>query len=283
MSYTLGSLVPLSITVRDAAGTPAATSPVVLTLTLPDGTTATPAVSTVTTGVYFVDYAAPQAGRYEAYWTTAGTIVSAFGPDAFEVKAATRAPIVGLADVKAHLNLTVTTYDDELLSMLAGVSDAVESALGRPVRRTVVTDIFSGRWKQALNLRSTPCPCLVCRPFRVFSITSATEDGVTLTAADYTLGSNSGVLYRGQLSSVLYWSDRAQENVSVTYTAGYSGTPHWLRLAVLRSIENIWTRSQQRPHPGMGQGPDTDFSPATVYTLPYAVLSLIEPHITPGF
>lgn len=287
MTYPLGALVPLSITVRDSAGQPAATTPVTLTVTLPDGTTATPAVSTSTVGVYFVDYAAPQAGRYEFYWTTGGTVVSAYGPDVFEVAPATRAPLVSLADAKAHLNQTgsVTTNDGELLAMLGAVTDAVESHLGRPVRRKVVTDRFSGACRPSLNLRSVPCPCTTCQPYRVLTVTSVLEDGQTLDpATDYTLSLNAGVLYRGAVTAAWLWSDRSRENVQVTYTTGYTGTPPWARLAVLRAIENTWTRSQQRPHPAYGQGSDSEFEPSGMaYTLPYAVEALLRPHRSPGF
>lgn len=288
MTYSLGSLVPLSITVRNAAGTPTATTPVVVTITLPDGTTATPAVSTSSTGVYFVDYAAPQAGRYEAFWTTSGTIVSSFGPDAFEVTAATRAPLVGLAEIKEHLGLSaVTATDTQILAMLADVTDAVESAVGRPLRRTTLVESFSGEFRQALRLRSIPCPCTVCAPFRVLTISSLTEDGASLVqGVDYVLSSLSGVLTRGTVPGFATWSGWADQNVTATYVTGYRGTPRWARLAVLRAMENIWTRSQQRPHPGFGQAPDSDFGAQTSYgmfVLPYPVQALIEPHIAPGF
>jgi hypothetical protein len=272
MVFALGAQVPLSWTPLSTQASAA------VTVYLPDGTTSSPAVAGTTT--FTATYTPTLVGRHEVFWQgSGGSPTRTFGPDAFEVTAKTRAPLVGLSDAKEHLGLSSTTaYDAQLLAMLASVSDAVETELGRPARLATFVDSFSGRWRSSLLLRQNPCPCLTCAPFRSFSITSVVEDAVTLSATDYTLNSNSGVISRGQLSQVLFWSDRAMENVVVTYKAGYTGSPSWLRLAVLRAIENTWTRTQQRPHPGMGQGPDTDFTPATAFTLPYAVQALIESH-----
>jgi len=71
----VGGVWDLLVDVRDAAGCLVDDAPVV-TVTLPAGTTATPAVEAVTTGVYRVEYIVATAGRYVAGAVTAshGTV-----------------------------------------------------------------------------------------------------------------------------------------------------------------------------------------------------------------
>jgi hypothetical protein len=298
VTYPLGALVPLSITVRDSAGQPAATTPVTLTVTLPDGSTATPTVSTAAVGVYYVDYAAPQAGRYEFYWTTGGTVVSAYGPDVFEVTPRTAAPLISLTDAKAHLNLSAstTTDDGELLNMLSAVTEACEAEIGRTLRRATVTDVFDRSlrrvggvdildhsattdmydWFNVVRLRTTTCPCVTCAPRRLLTVASVIDNGVTLDPANYTVG---------RVESAVYLLRSTPGPVSVTYTTGYTSTPAWAQLAVKRALENIWQRSQQAAHPALGQTATaaSDWTPGTSFVLPYAVQSLLAPHGVVGF
>lgn len=283
MSYPLGALVPLTITVKNAAGAATATTPVTLTITQPDGTTVTPTVSTSSTGVYFVDFAASQAGRHLARWVTGGTVISAYA-DVFEVDPADRMGLVSLADVKRHLNLPTsrTVDDDELLFLTSGVTDAVESHVGRPIRRQTVTDVFSVG-AGPLILRKTPCPCVVCSPHRLLQVLYVGEDGIEVTASNYRLDSARSLLYRDSLGSS--WSTLSLQNVSVTYVAGYTTTPPWARQAVLRAIEGLWQTSQQSPHPALGQDATgaPDWAVAQSFMLPYAVQSILNPHRSSGF
>ncbi len=283
MTYPLGALVPLAITVKAADGTPTNTTPVVLTITRPDGTTETPTVNAAGSGVYTVDYAPSQPGRHIARWITGGVIVSAYA-DVFEVLGAVQQPLVGLADMKRHLNLARTTDDAELYEMGLAVSDAVESYVGFPLRRKVITESHDGG-VDSLLLRQAPCPCSVCAPYRTLSITSVTEDGISLVTSDYVLDASSGMLRRGTYGRGFVWSGAAAQGLVVVYVSGYLMTPPWARLAVLRALANSWQSSQQRPHPGFGQGRDDDVptTSTTPYVLPYAVQSLLSPHRQDGF
>lgn len=287
MSYTLGSLVPLAITVQDGNGT-ATDATVVLTLTLPDGSTVTPSVTHGGTGVYYCDYLSAQAGRHPYHWAISGTVTATYA-DVFEVDAIADVPLLSLADAKRHLNQssTVTTNDLELAAMLAAATEVVESELGRTLRQVTTTEHFDGG-KTALRLRVRTCPCRACGPKTFLTVSAVVENGVTLSASDYIVNSDAGVLYRGGLagfsSGGRNWFTTRPQGISVTYTVGYTETPRWARLAVLRSLEGLWTRSQQRPHPGVGQGMAPDFAAAQMqFTVPRAVAELITPHRGAGF
>lgn len=284
MSYPLGAPIRLTWTSKDAGGTPTTGTPT-LTITKPDGTQDVLAGGSIAdggTGVYTADYTPTLAGRHILRWTASGAVVAASAPDVFEVDTTDRAPLVSLAEIKRHLNLPASriTDDDELLYLASGVTDAVESHLGRPLRRTVVTDVFS-HGSGPLILRKVPCPCVVCAPHRLLSITTMTEDGNPLTG--YTLDSARGLLFRDNFGSG--WSTLTLQNLTVVYEAGYVTTPPWARQAVLRAIEGLWQGSQQAPHPALGQDATgaPDWAVAQSYMLPYAVQSILNPHRSAGF
>ena len=73
----------LTLTWTTAQGAPA-TGPVVLTLTMPDGTTATPAVTGPVSGTWSASYVTVQAGHHRAAWSGGGQGYT----DAFDVDAA---------------------------------------------------------------------------------------------------------------------------------------------------------------------------------------------------
>lgn len=283
MSYPLGSIVPLSITVKDAGGTPTAAT-VALSITQPDGTVTQPAVSTGSAGVYYVDFAATQAGRHLTLWTISGAITASYG-DVFEVDSQAILPICSLADIKAHLNIPAaqTTNDSEMLNMALAISDAVESHLGFPIRQRTVIERYDGGG-DALALRTTACPCHVCSQYSVLNVTAVVENGVSLTAnVDFFLDERRGMLRRGmfggQFGYSYEWIYLYAEGISVTYTTGYKATPPWARQAFLRAMANSWQRTQQRPHPGIAQAAMQDEMPAqNPFALPYHVTAMLQPH-----
>jgi hypothetical protein len=283
LSYALGSTVPLAITVRDAGGTPTAAT-VACTITLPDGTSQSPAPSTSGTGVYYVDYTPAQVGRHLVHWAISGTMTAAYN-DVFEVDAAEIQPICSLADIKAHLNIPTnqTTNDAEMLNMALAISDLVESYLGYPIRRRTVTELYDGD-TDALCLRTTPCPCSTCAQYSTLTVLTVTENTVPLNqGTDYVLDTRRGILRRGQFGG-LYgynwtWIYVYAEGISVTYTTGYRATPPWARQAFLRAMANSWQRTQNRPHPGIAQGAMNDEMPSqNPYALPYHVTAILQPH-----
>jgi hypothetical protein len=272
MSYALGTAVALT-------WTPTATqSSAVATVTLPDGSTATPTVTGSTT--FSASYTPSQVGRHLVRWVGAGANILAYA-DVFEVDAAAIQPICSLADIKAHLNTpaATTTNDAELLNMALAISDAVESYLGYPIRQRTLTELYDGG-EQALALRTTPCPCTVCQQYSTLTITTVVENGVTLTpVTDFIVDTRRGMLRRGAYGYGWCWLFLKAQGISVTYTTGYAATPPWARQAFLRAIANSWQRTQQRPHPGISQAPMGDEMPVqNPFALPYHVTAMLQAH-----
>lgn len=137
--FDLGDVVGLAVDLRDAAGVLTNATTVMLTITLPDGTTTSPSVANppTTTGKYVYDYTTTQAGRHIARWVF--TTPNAAFSDAFDVRPATPDFILSLAEAKEHLNIptTTTTWDEELRTHIEAVTGYIENKVGPVVRRTV--------------------------------------------------------------------------------------------------------------------------------------------------
>jgi hypothetical protein len=222
-------------------------SSVTLTITLPDGTTATPTVSNppAVTGQYFYDYQFTQLGRYLGCWlfTMAGGATTAHY-NSFDVDSL---PLVTTDEAVRHLRAggIITSENDleELQWLCMVAQDAIERDLGRiTTRRTVVESHDGG--VGTIILRKTP----------VLSVTSLTEGGVTVSPTyGYvlkTLADGGALVERGsQLVPQGFWWGR--QNVVVTYVAGYTDPPRILRKVALNAIQGMWQESQQAFHPGL--------------------------------
>lgn len=273
-TYDLGDVVPLGVTVLNAAGNPANATTVTCTIYLPDGTTTQGSVANTGTGLYNVDYTPTQVGRYQVKWTATGENASAYA-DEFTVRDFARMGVVSLSDTKQHLNITSTKHDEELRYYIDAATDLCERYAGIVLGRRVVTETYDGG---VTNLRlRTPI---------AYNVTTVVENGVTLAAGTYTLDASGMFLWRIG-SSVLMntsgygaWAPGAQ-NITVTYTAGFVSPPPVARQGTLEAIRHLW--ETQRGAMAMGRGAaDSEFMPGMTYSLPRRVIELLDQIKVPG-
>lgn len=231
--------------VRDASGVLGNATTVTCTVTLPDGSTATPTVANLGTGLYAFDYPTVQAGRHTFVVTATGsTLGSAVREwsDSFDVDSP-GSMLVSFREAMAHLSAqgVITSQDDrEQLRWYCSVAtDAIERALGRTYTRRTVTEKHNGG-KTGIRLRHKP----------VISLTTVVESGGTLTASDYTLDENSGIIYRGSTTAELTWI-WGRQNVVVTYVPGALDPPRIARKVALDAVAAMWQTAQQSPHPAL--------------------------------
>lgn len=262
-TYDLGDVVALAVEVKNSAGALANATAVTLTITKPDGTTTAPAVANPSTGKYTSSFTPASAGRYSVRWVATGTNACAYA-DAFTVFDATELGLVGLDDVKAHLNITSSTSDEELRVVLMAATAAAEDYLRRPLRRNTKTQTFYGPTGNGLAL-------VLDRP-DVASITSVDNDGDALDTDDYAEDLNAGVIWR---------SSGWDYPVVVTYVAAGLDSPA-IRQAVLELVRHLW-ETQRGSMPMMPRGVDgmDAFNPAMGYSLPRRVTELLAPHRMP--
>lgn len=271
MAYDLGDVVTVSVNVKDSTGAAANAGSMALTITLPDGSTQSPSITNAPTGTYTATYSTSQVGRHLVRWVATGTNAGAY-TDVFDVLDPALMPIVSLADVKAHLNITTTTDDEEIRRTLAVATEMAERHCNRPLRRKTVVETYTTDDTEAIVLRSVP----------VVSVTTVVENGVTLSASDYVLDPVAGLLYRGTTLAEYEWVETRQ-GVTVTYVAGYLDPPQVAQQAVLELTRHLWqTQRGNVALPTLG-GVDDYPQTGAAWSLPNRVRELLAPLTMPGF
>jgi hypothetical protein len=278
MTYDLGDIVPLGITITDSTGANANASAVTCTITLPDGTSSTGSVTNPSTGLYNCDFSPAQVGRYAVRWLATGTNASAY-TDEFTVRDFADLGIVGLDETKQHLNIPTTdsTSDEELRQIIDAASDLCEQYVGIILgRRTYTSELYDGN-TDALRLRNP----------KAISITSVYENGALLDSSAYVLDPTGQRLYRvgsGTLyatNSYGYWSG-GMNNISVTYVAGFTNPPASAKQGVLEVIRHLWqTQRGSMSVLGRNLAGDETYSTPT-YSLPRRAMELLDPIGLPG-
>lgn len=274
MPFDLGDTVRLTASSKDPGGILTTAASAVLTITLSDGTTATPSVpAPASAGLYVVDYTTVQAGRHSARWvfTTPNNAYT----DVFDVREAAPPAVLSLSDAKAHLNIasTTTTHDDELRGWIESVTHLVEQYTGICARGTVVEDHdIQPSGVRSLALRRTP----------VISLTSAVAilaGGTTYAVADLDVDTRMGIVRRldgGLMYGPLRW----------TYVAGRSVIPANITAAGRIILQHLWRTQYGASRAGSAIGGGEDFLvteqiPGLGYAVPNRALQLLEPHRLP--
>ncbi len=143
--------------------------------------------------------------------------------------------VVSFDQVKAHLNITGTASDEELVGFLDSAEELVrqEAAVYDPQSYTETVVVDGG----VAILSHTP----------VISLTSVTAPGETITGAT--------VSRYGLLRGVRGWRE-----VTVTYTAGTAVPSARVHTAVLMVVSRLW-ETQRGTSPTPLQGDDATFTP----------------------
>jgi hypothetical protein len=261
-----GGMYPIAFDVLDAAGVLTHAATVTLTVTLPDGTTATPAITDAAVpGQYRLAYQTTIPGRYTAHAVTTGPVTS--WDDEWDAAATPWPAMVSLADAKAQLNMDVTNhaFDDELREYIAGVTGAVEEYKHEVIVRRTITDeldlgygggysyAYGYGYRRRFRVRSAP----------VISLTSVVSwDGtVTWDITQMKAGPSGTVRVMGGIP--------VTGLVEVTYTAGYAQIPPRYKRGALVVLQHVWeTQRGQATVMGGVTGPEEFRQPREFYTVP---------------
>lgn len=267
MAIDVGDPVSLTVEIRDAAGALADAGAVALTIELPDGTSASPAVSHPSTGRYQVDYPAVQAGRHLVRWVATGINASAYS-EAFDVRPASPAYLISPDDARKALTSTdaaaaaMAAHDDELRLFVEAATGVVERHLGEVVLRRSITEFHR------LSHRSVSS--VMCRSVPVISLTSlATVDGTrTWDVAGLHPNPTTGEV--SALSGAWFTG-----HLRLVYVAGRQVIPADYVLATRITLQHLWTTQRgSRGAPragGMGPAPVLGMG----FALPHAAIELL--------
>lgn len=117
--------------------------------------------------------------------------------------------------VKGELGITSTVYDTSIASYLSAESAKIAAYCNRVFPEETVSEVF--RLSDPYSYGS-----LQLSRFPVGTITSVTCDDETLTASDYTLNAQSGILFNLYDDNIIPWN---YEKVTVVYKGGYATIP----------------------------------------------------------
>jgi hypothetical protein len=272
MPYDLGATARLTAQCWDPGGTVADADTVVLTITLPDGTTATPEVTNppATTGTYTVDYLTEQAGRHVVRWVFTGP--GHAYTDVLDVSLPALPAILSLADAKAHINETGTADDSEIRYWLNATTFAVEYFVGPVTVRTVTEDHDVGVTDR-LSLRRTPAVSLT-------SVVSVLDGGTTYDVDQLDLDGATGIVRRldgGWFTGPL----------RTTYSAGRRIVAENITGAARLIFQHLW-RTQRAGARGGLPGSSVDYSvtepiPGLGYAIPNRAMEMFgSDQLPPG-
>jgi len=276
--YDLGDVVALGITITDANGAPANATTVVVTITLPDGTSVTPSVTNSGTGLYDASYSPTLQGRHLVRWVATGTNASAY-TDEFTVRDLTALPVVSYDSVLAHLNIpAASANEEEIRRFIDAAQDLAENYVGAVLGRRTFTEYYDGQ-TDIIRLRNP----------RAISITEVIEVGTTLDSSQYQLDPTGQRLMRLTAASLTastsvaygYWASGVNA-VKVTYVAGYAITPPAVQQGVLEIIRHLWSTQRGAVNVMTRTGSGDDFYPASTYSLPRRAMELLDPASLPG-
>ena len=254
-------------------------SVVVLTVTAPDGTTSTPAVTQGTISTASVP--AAQVGAYLLVWSTTGAVTDVL-PDQFTTTAASLG-LISFSELRDQLNIspTDTTGTAKLRRFIQSGTDVIQNITG-PILPTPKQIIYPGG--------ST----YVILPERwVKSLTLVQEfwGGTTLyTLTPYTLGvaplSAFAYVWDPSLNKIMRFAAGFETQykpgiaaVIVNYVAGMQTIPQDITDATGELIRHWWANGQQpwraAFQPG---GDDTGFQPIMGYAIPNRVVEMALPY-----
>jgi hypothetical protein len=278
MAFDVGDPIPLIFRTIDAAGNPADVTTAVLTVTLPDGTSVTPAVgapSPVGTYQPAVPYIATQAGIHRVSWVGTGVNAQSL-TDAFNVLPADPGYLISLAEARRGIRMTGTVTDEDLRSLIADVTPIIENIVGS-ILPTQHVETYDGGSTQ-ISLLWSP----------VISVTSIVESyGSTyvraLTAPDiftgaggsdiyaYTVDLVTGIITR-RAGGVAMAFPGGKRNIQVSYTAGRTTVGGNILRATRYLIRHLWQMEQgQVP---LVNGQPMASSPVLGFAVPNIVIEM---------
>jgi len=247
--YDLGDLVPLTVSIRDEDGVLTNASTITCTITLPDGTVATPTPLTSSTGIYTVDFSPSQPGRHSVRWVATGPTTS-FN-DVFNVYQGASVALIGLDEAKRHMQMStgVTVDDEELRRCIQSATGVVERHMDQVLaRRTIVETAAMG------DLYGANLVMLDRHP--IISLTSIVSETAVYDVADFTItDANLGIIRR---DTGPYLSG----DVTFSYVAGRTYIPENVLEATAIIASHLW-ETQRMPT----LGPRSRFNPADADTL----------------
>jgi hypothetical protein len=273
--YDLGGVAVLNWTVTDVDDAPAAPGGITATLTLPDGSTATPTPQVVSTGVYQAFYPTTQCGRHTFRWVATGTpgpgVGVGAGVDSFDVEAATAGTILSMADCRETLNIaaTNTSFDTRIRAYNSAITGVVEKLCGPVVVRQVTERYLENGMSEVLVLRSTPVYQPAGQTYPIISITPIMTYGLTWDLSLIAVDPITGVMRH--TAGLSFFNGP----YDVTYMAGRPIVPDNIMTACRIILRHLWALERGGTGAASQYAAD-DVTMLMGYAIPNRALELLD-------
>ncbi|MFD7709474.1 hypothetical protein [Streptomyces sp. NPDC059786] len=269
MPFDLGATVRLTADCLAPDGTLTTATTAAVTVTAPDGTTASPTPDeTGSPGRYQADYVTTAAGRHTVRWVWSGP-AHAY-TDMFDVREAAPPALMSLADGRRHLKKTDTADDDEIREWIEATTRAVEQFVGPVTPRTVTETV---RFTSARTVALTQVPAL-----ELTGVITLRSGGPAYTVDDLEVDKDTGLVSLAG-GGVLYGP------LSVTYRVGRLVVSANIRSAAKIILQHLW---RTRQGPGRPQRGTDDYDvneplPGLGFAIPNRAVQLLDPdRLPPG-
>lgn len=295
MPYYEGQPVPLTFTLTDVNGNPqnaVSTQPVV-TVTLPDQTTATPAVTNAGTGVYTATYNTSEAGHHLVAWACEDATYPGGLTDRFDVWPLSDTGVLQFTDAKSALSIPTsnTTYDQEIREFNAAITGWLEWYCGPIVQQTVIETLRVGGLvvqlskPPVLNLVTwTTVPAgLVNTPATVSQANSGPMFPVMVYGVAYPLNQLFFDPVKGWVRNTsglpFYYGPYIWQ-----YTAGYTVIPYAITYAAKVMLRHLFGLERGGLGGAAGLGAADEESTATPFgfAVPNRVIEMLAPYQIPA-
>lgn len=243
MTFYVGGTVPLAQLFTNDQGNGVNPATVTLTITLPDGvTTITPPVPNpppgqTQVGLFEFPYEPPTPGRYQYQWTSTSPD-RAWPPDVFNVgPAATSLAILGLAEAKTALGISLadTSDDLELLDKLQAVTQGIEKYKHEVIAPRQFTEehFFGGLWGQRWPMTGYSLRLWQVPVIQMQSLTSLQPGLAGWDPSNFYVDNGTGLVY-------LLTGPPVRGRVQAVYTAGYQQIPQNYIEGAKVFLQHLW-------------------------------------------
>jgi hypothetical protein len=278
MAFDLGDPIPLPFLTVDLNGAAVDVTTAVLTITLPDATTVTPAVAHVTLGSYApaVPYISTLAGIHRVSWVGSGANAQDF-TDSFNILPADPRFLISLNEARLGLGLAAANvvHNEDLRTFVSAATPIMEDLVGPALPASRVETYDGGRPKIVLLWSPLLSVSSVVESYGTFERTLTAQnifDGSAVDAYGYTIELASGLLIR-RISGKVAPFPPGVRNVQVTYVSGRSVVPGNVLLATRRLVRFLWQQEQQGFRSNAAPQTEMAYTPSG-FAVPKAVIEL---------
>lgn len=297
--YDLGAAVApgdISLSLTDGSGnaaSPGSNALPVLTFTLPDRSTATPAVTSPRTGSFTLSapWVTSQAGHHVWAWSWTGAFLAASAAtDSFEVREAPDPTIIALSEAREILKIPAgdTSRDSDIRGYSQAITEWVEYTCGTVVTRQV-TEIVRAQGR-VLTLGKAPVRTdlgTVLNPANrrdgsttngLVSITPELTYGFMYPLDDLMVHGEEGIV-RHFAGLPFFYSGDPYAQFIVTYWAGRKIIPWGITEASKIALKHLWAVERGSAGSGAaGYGESETITTGFGFAVPNRAVELLTPH-----